>query len=482
MLVSLFTSRVILQSLGVVEFGIYNVVGGTVALFSFINLTLSGATSRFLTFELGKGNMQKLRETFSSSLTVHIIIALFVLILAETIGLWFMYNKVNMPAERFGAALIVYQISILTSIVSILQTPFTASIVSHENMGIYAYVSIFECLAKLAIAYIIFIVSWDKLVIYSILLGLFAIFIFLIYTILCLRKYQECNLKPIINKSTLIPIMSYSGWDLYGNLSSVARTYGVTVILNIFFGAAINAATGVANQVQNAVMGFVENFTTAVKPQIVKYYASENRIDMVSLIYMSSKFSFILLFLISYPLIMEAKFVLNLWLVEVPAYSIAFTQLCLMIGWNSALFRPIVYGIHSTGMIRNISIVNGTIILLVIPLSIMAFRHGLEPYWVYIINILLLLTSSIYNVRQLSKLIDEFSPKGFLMNVLKDCCKVVLPVICLTMLILNTINESTLRFFLVLTTSIVTVLFTSWFFVADKSLRKKFIRTIKEKL
>lgn len=470
--IALFTSRVILKSLGIEDFGIYNIVGGTVALFSFINITLTGATSRFLTYELGVGNTDRLQATFSTSIFVHFIIAGVILILAETIGLWLLHNKINIPEEKFNQAIYVYQISILTSLISIIQVPFTATIISHENMSIYAYISIYECLMKLIIAYVLYWIPTNRLIIYSILIASVAITLLLFYIFFCNKKYKECSLTPQFNISILMPVLKYSGWDLYGNMSTMARTYGISVILNLFFGALINAATGIANQVQQAVMGFVENFMTASRPQIVKYYASNRHEDMCELIYNASKYSFLLLFLISFPLIIESNFILHLWLGEVPNYTLQFTQLSLLIGWNSALFRPIVYGIHATGKIKTMSFINGTIILLIIPLSYFSFKHGASPIWSYIFNITLLILTSIINLIQLQKLISTFSINKFLHDVLINITKVIIPTSLLIVFITHTINEGILRLLLNLSLSIFIVPTLTWFFITEKSTRK----------
>jgi O-antigen/teichoic acid export membrane protein len=469
--IALYTSRVNLASLGIENYGVYNIVGGTVALFSFINITLTGATSRFLTFEMGANNKANLNKTFRTSLSVHLIIAFVILCIAETIGLWLLNNKINIPIEKTFAASVVFQISILTSVISILQVPFTASIISHENMGVYAYISIYECLAKLGIAYIIYVVPNQKLIVFASLIALVHASLFFIYVVICLKKYDECVIKPSFEKNIMLPILRYSGWDLYGNLSSVARTYGIAVVLNMFFGVVVNAAVGIANQVQSAVMGFVENFMTALRPQIVKYFASGDVLQMTKLICAASKYSFILFFFVSFPLIIENHYVLNLWLKEIPDYAVAFTQFSLMIGWNSALFRPVVFGIHAVGKIRNMSIINGTIILLIIPISYLAFYSGLKPVWAYVINLCLLLICSFINLFQMHQLINAFSILYFLRNVLIDALKVVLPTALVAFLITNFWEESLLRFILsCMSFSTITLLIT-YFFVADSKTR-----------
>ncbi len=479
--ISLYTSRVVLRYLGVVDYGVYNIVGGVVALFSFINVTLTGATSRFLTFNLGQNNYESLTKTFKTTITVHIIIAFIIVLLAESIGLWFLYNKVNIPDDRFVDSLWVYQVSIFTAIISILQVPFTALIISHEDMNVYAYVSIYEALAKLVVAFILSVIVIKKLVIYSFMVAFVAFTLFIIYALVCRRKYVECVIKPQCDFSILMPILKYSGWDLYGNLSAMARTYGISVVLNLFFHSIINAATGIATQVQNAIMGFVENFMTAARPQIVKYYASGQMEEMCKLINNSAKYSFLLLFLISFPLIVECSYVLHLWLDIVPDFAIPFTQFSLMIGWNSALFRPVVFGIHATGDIKSMSLINGTIILLIIPLSYYAFVNGASPVYAYLFNIILLLLSSCVNLFQLHSLVAHFSVKSYLKYVLFDILKVVVPTALVLYILLSTIEEGFIRFIMSVSVSSIIIVVVTWFGVADKNLRLSFLEKIKSK-
>lgn len=480
--IALYTSRIILDSLGFEDFGIYNIVGGTVALFSFINITLTGATSRFLAYEIGTGNEKRLKEIFRTSLAVHLIIATLILLLAETIGLWLLYHLINIPDGKFNESFIVYQVSIFTSIIAIIQVPFTASIISHEDMSIYAYVSIFECAAKLTIAFFISCFSQNRLIIYACMIAFVAISLCGIYVCVCKRRYDECVIRPHFNIGVIKPLLSYSVWDLYGNMSAVARTYGVSVILNIFFGALINAATGVANQVQNAVMGFVENFMTAARPQIVKYYAVNERKRMCELIYNASKFSFLLLFLISFPLILEASYILQIWLKDVPDYAVQFTQFSLIMGWNSALFRPVVYGIHSTGKIRNMSLINGSVILCILPLSYFAFQFGASPIWAYILNVVLLFIASGINLMQLQRLMPEFRVTTYVQKVLFDIFRVVLPTVSIVIVLHRLVRNDFLRLCVVSIVSCMIVILFTWFFVADGETKIKIRGIIKRRI
>ena len=295
MSVSLYTSRVILQTLGVEDYGIYNVVGGVVAMFGFINATMSSATSRFLTFELGKGTTDRLKETFNSSFWVHVIIAVIIFLLSESVGLWFLISKMTLPEGREIAAHIVYQLSILSTIISITQVPYNATLIAHEKMDIYAYVEMVNVFLRLLILYILVIVDFDKLILYGILTMAISTGIALFYRFYCVRHYPECRIRFGAKKEIVKPMLSFSGWDFYGNMTVTARTQGVSMLLNVFFGPVMNAAAGISASVQNAVMAFAGNVNTAVRPQIIKYYAVGEYKKMESLINNACKLNFLVM-------------------------------------------------------------------------------------------------------------------------------------------------------------------------------------------
>ena len=306
MLVSLYTSRVILNTLGVEDFGINNVVGGVVGMLGFLTASMSGATSRFLTYELGRGDLVRLKETFSSALIIHIGIALVVFVIAETAGLWFFENKLVIPESRMTAAHVVYQLSILSTMLGITQVPYNATIIAHEKMNVYAYVEILNVCLRLLIVYLLVIGDFDKLILYSILTFSVSVLIMSIYWVYCIRHYEETKFHFIWKKDILKPMLSFSGWDLYGNASVTARTQGVSMLLNMFFGPLMNAAAGIATQVQNAVMAFAGNFIVAVRPQIVKQYAAGEYESMFKLLKEAIVLCFTLLSLLSVPLMCEA--------------------------------------------------------------------------------------------------------------------------------------------------------------------------------
>lgn len=316
----LYTTRVVLSILGVEDYGIYNVVGGLVAMFSFLNATMSGATSRFITFELGK-NSSKLQTVFSVALTIHIIIALIVFLIGETFGVWFLENELTIPATKMYEAKWLLQFSIMTMIFSFTQVPYNASIIAHEKMNVYAYFELVNVGLKLLSVYLLLIIDTNKLIFYGAIVMLTQIGVTLLYRLYCINKWEHCKFKLSLDREFLRPLLSYSGWDLFGNASLVARTQGVNILLNIFFGAVMNAAAGIAMQVQTAAMSFATNVMTAFRPQIVKTYATKSYSEMINLISLGSIITYILYLIIVTPLIFEMDFILHIWLKEVPDYE-----------------------------------------------------------------------------------------------------------------------------------------------------------------
>ena len=386
--VSLYTSRVVLSALGFEDYGIYNVVGGIVAMFSFINMALANSTSRFITFSLGKGNLDESRQVFNSCFIVHIIIALIILLLCETIGLWFLYNKMVIPDTRMYAALWVYQFSVIACVSSILYAPFNAIIIAHEKMGAFALISILDALLKLFIAFSISVYEKDRLIMYAFLLLCISITDIIIYLFYCKRKFQEVRFEKVSNIKNTKEILGFAGWSLIGNLAFVGYTQGLNILLNVFFGPVVNAARGVAAQLQNAVMGFVSNFQMAVNPQITKSYAQEDFNRMHTLVYASSKFSFFLLFCIILPLSIESKTILSIWLVDVPNYAVQFTILTLFARLVDTLSNPIGIANNATGSIRKYQIYEGGCLLLIVPIAYLVLKMGGDPtsvFWVQLI-------------------------------------------------------------------------------------------------
>lgn len=315
MLVAIYTSRVILDVLGASDYGIYNVVGGVVSMMSFLNSALGASSSRFLTYELGRRDQDKLNRTFSASLNLHISVALIVFIVGETLGLWFFYEKLVIPNDRIVAAFWVYQFSIITTMISFTQVPYNASLISHENMSIYAYVGLYEAISKLSIVYLLTISPIDKLIFYGLLLMLNSVGIQLFYRFYTTKRYEECRFRIVKEKSLYKTLLGYSGWDLFGNVAIICQGQGINILLNIFFGPVVNAARAIAFQIQNAVSMFVGSFLTAVRPQVVKNLAEDNTSEMYRLTFSAAKFAYLLMLALVLPVCFEINFILTLGVV-----------------------------------------------------------------------------------------------------------------------------------------------------------------------
>ena len=376
MAVTLYTSRVVLEVLGVEDFGIYNVVGGVVTMLGFINNSLSGATSRFITFELGRGNRGDLKKVFRCAISIHYLLALLILFLGETIGLWFVLEKMVIPLERMTAALWVYQCSIVTIIISIISAPYNALIIAHERMSAFAYISIVEAIVKLLIVFLLMQIHYDKLIVYALLLVAIQMSIRFLYTIYCNRHFPESSTHYLWDKDLSRRMFAYAGWTMNGSLAVVGYTQGLNVLLNLFFGPTVNAARGIAVQVQSAVQHFFVNFQMAIRPQMIKSYASGDLNYMHKLITESSKYSFYLMLLVSMPILVNTEYILYLWLGVVPEHAVAFTQLMLFTCMNYALSNPTKMAIQATGDVRKFQIVEGTILLTVVPVAYAFLKIG----------------------------------------------------------------------------------------------------------
>ena len=366
--VSLYTSRIILKTLGADDYGIYNVVGGVVAMFSFLNASMSGATSRFLTFALGKNDIQLQKNTFSSALLIHIFIAVLVLFFVETIGVWFLNHKLVIPMQRMTAAHIVLQCSIISMFFNVTQVPYNASIIAHEDMDVYAYVELLNVFLKLGIVFLLSIGPFDKLIFYAILMTLTSIIVAIVYRVYCLRHYIECKFFFVWDKSILKPLLSFSGWDILGNLSFIARTQGTSFIFNIIYGVLMNAACGIATTVQGIIQGFSTNIIQAFRPVIIKDYASGDIKSQQLHTESAIRIATILLSAVAVPLIVEADYVMKLWLGNVPDYAVVFCQILLLINYFSTASNCVIISIHATGKVKTMSFIGSLINFITLPL------------------------------------------------------------------------------------------------------------------
>lgn len=379
MVVGLYTSRVVLQTLGVEDFGVYGVVGGIVAMMGFLNASMSGATSRFLTFELGRGDHDRLARTFSSALIVHIIIALVVLVVAETVGLWFLTNKLVIPPGRMTAAHWVYQLSIASAMLSITQAPYNATIIAHEKMDVYAYVEILNATLKLLIVYLLVIGNFDKLILYGVLTFVVSVIIMLVYRIYCIRHFTESHFHPHWDKQILRGILSFSGYNIFGNLGSVFNTQGTNFAINIFFGVVYNAGASVATTISSIVTSFASNVMTAFRPQITKQYAVQDFEQFQSLMQWAIKIILLIYAIVAVPVSIVASDLLALWLVEVPPLASLFCQLILISIFFETLRYIIIMGIHATGNVKWVSLTTGTLFILNPLIVYFLYCWGMHP-------------------------------------------------------------------------------------------------------
>lgn len=482
MLVSLYTSRLVLNILGVEDFGINNVVGGIVGMLSFLNASMSGATSRFLTFELGREDKEQLKDTFSSALIIHIGIALAVFLIAETAGVYFLEHKLVIPEERMFAARIVYQLSIFSIMLGITQTPYNACIIAHEKMDVYAYVEILNVCLRLLVVYLLVIGGFDKLITLSALSTLAGIIILFTYRGYCWYHYEESHFKYVWRKDILKPMLSFSGWDLYGNASVMARTTGVNMLLNIFFGPMMNAAAGVASQVQGAVMGFAGNLVTAVKPQIIKQYAMGDYEMMIHFIRSGIKICFLLLAALSIPLMCDAHFVLQTWLGVVPDYAVPFCIYTLLFNFYACMSTLLVSAIHATGNIIRPSLINGSLYLSVVPFTYFAYKMGLRADFAFIFNVLAVMIGMLSNAWTIHLYIKGFSFRQFFFSDFLKCTIILASVSYVTYSLHYILEEGWIRLLIGIATSCILLFLLGYYWLLSASNRKEIVALVHKKL
>ena len=430
--INLYASRVILKVLGVEDFGIYNIVGGVVAMLGFLNTSMSGCTSRFLTYEIGRGDKEKLKKTFSASLMVHIFIAVFVFIIGETLGLWFVNTQLIIPAGRIISANFVYQFTLLSAILSFLQVPFSADVISHERLDVYAYIEILNVSLKLAAVFCLSCITFDRLIAYSALLSLVSALIFLIYKFFCKKHFEESVFSLKLNTDILKPMIRFTSWDLYGNTCVIVQQQGVNVLINRFFGVLLNAATGVATQASSAVSMFVSSFTMALRPALIKKYASGDVVGMQKLLTFSIILCMFLAEMMCVPLYLRIDYLMELWLLEVPKFAPSFCKWLLLANSMSVINTLFTSVIHATGNIKKLSLIGGTLYLSTVPISFLAFHMSASPSVAYIvwfiISVLALLSNVLITKKQISKI-----------SLLRLGKEIFIPTIVLVLTVLSTI-------------------------------------------
>lgn len=481
MAITLYTSRVVLATLGVNDYGIYNVVGGFVAMFAVISGALSSSISRFITFELGHGDKDKLSKIFSTSVNIQIILGVLILILGETIGIWFLNARMNIPAERMYAANWVLQCSLISFIINLISVPYNAAIIAHEKMKAFAYVSILEAVLKLGIVYLLLVSDSDKLILYAILQVAVALLIRFVYGLYCNRNFTECHYHLVYDKSLLKEMTSFAGWNFLTNGAYILNTQGVNLLINIFLGVAINAARGIATQVDAAIMQFVNNFTTAINPQIIKSYAAGDREAMFKLVCRGSKFSYFLLLFFAIPFICEAETILSLWLKEVPAHTVTFFRLTVLASMVNIIGNSQYTACQATGKIRNYTIIITSIGCMVFPITWLLYKWELPvecTYYVYILIYFILDIVRLFLMRSLL----QFPIKMFLREVFQVIAGVTLLAVILPIVEVYLFPQTWWRLPVTFVLSTISVGASIYMIGLSWSERDLIVKTVKSKL
>lgn len=455
MVVTLYTSRVVLSTLGIEDFGIFNAVGGIVAMLGFLNSSMANAVQRFLSFEIGKNNTRKVNSIFNISFQAHVAIAICVFIIMEIGGVWFLNHKMNIPSERMLAAQWVFQSSVLSSIIVILQVPYNALIIAKEQMNVYAYVSVVEVFLKLGIVYILLLTSSDKLIFYSILNVIVSIIVTTVYIIYCKSKFEESRLFYVKDIKYLRELTSFASWNMLGEIAWILTGQGVNILLNIFFGPIVNAARGIAYQVEGAVMKFVQNFQVAMNPQIIKTYAANQHEQTISLVYMGIRFSFYLMLILSMPLYFEINYILSIWLQEVPPMTADFCRLILICGLVQTCSNLFATVAKAYGKIRNYQLIISFILMCNFPLSYLMLHLGFSPFSTVVVAILIQILCLIARLLLMKKMI-VYSIREFLCDVLVPLLGITLMSGVVPFVISNVMTSGLFRFLCNLVTTEIT--------------------------
>ena len=479
-LISLYTSRIVIKALGVDDFGIFSVVGAFVSMFSILSASLSSAIMRFFTYELGLGDMERLRRVFITALLCIVFAAVIIFIFAEFIGVWFINYKMVIPPDRLNVAKWVFQYSLVISSVNLLSVPYNAMVIAHERMSFFAYISLVEVIGKLIISFLIAEYQNDRLLLYAFLLCVFTLIVKLAYVVFCNLNFEECKYKLVFDKILVKQMFGFAGWNFIGYSSAILRDQGGNVIINLFFGPAVNAARGVAFQVNQAVYGFVQNFMTALNPQITKSYAVGDKEYMMKLVFIGSRFSFLLLWLLSLPLLLNTSSILNIWLEDVPDYSVLFVQLSLIFVLCESVSQPLITTMMATGNIRNYQIVVGGMQLLNLPISYFAIKLGCPPESIFIVAIIISLCCLVLRLNMLRPMIGISIP-SFIKEVCLRCIYVVVLSSIVSLFIIRIFSADTILSLIAWLVLIVLSVLVSIYYVGCKKEERVYIWEIVKK-
>lgn len=479
MLVSLFTARVVIETLGVNDYGVYNVVGGVMVMFTFISTSLSSAVSRFITYALGKGDIKNLETTFSTCVIAMCCIGLVLVLIGETVGLWFLENKLVIPEDSRHAARVVYQLSIAGTFLGLCQQPYGASIMAHEKMGIYAYFEILNISLKLLVLYLLVMVDENKLILYAWLTFGVSVIMMTLYRIYCITKLPGCRFNFRLDKPLLRKMLVFSGWDLFGNCSTMVRTTGISMLVNMFFGVVANAAIGIATAVQGAVGALTGNLVTATRPQIIKSYAAGDYDYMVMLIMSLSRVVFLTLLIFSIPFMIEMPFILKIWLKDVPQYAAGLSCLTVAFLFFSSLSYIVCTGVHAIGDLRRCNFINGTLYISVLPITWVAFKwFGGSVYLPYALNASFVLVGCLVNVYTVHLYVKQMKMGEYIVQVLVRCLAVGAVGAIAAGAVAYFIDNEWLRFFAVFAAALVVMLPLGYIVGLDDTERRFISRTV----
>lgn len=482
LLVSLYSVRAILDLLGIEDYGIYNVVGSIVGMFTFLNGTLATSSQRFFSVALAKKDFNELNKYFCLNISVFVLFILLLLIIAETVGLWFLNTKLTIPAERMLAANVVYQFSVVACAISILKVPYTALVIAHEKMGVFAYIGIYEAVFKLLIVFVLSIISWDKLIVYGILVFISSISVSLLYFLYSKKKFSEASFHFIWDKDEFIYLFSFSGWHFLGTISNIIRGQCINILLNMFFNPAVNASRAIAYQVNGVVTQFTESFTLAVKPQLYKTYSAGELQHLYKLINQSTILSVYLSSVFAIPLMINSNFILSLWLKEIPPFTVQFTTIVLITGLIESTNTSAIVPALATGNIKKFEIVIASLAMANLPISYIALKFGAPAYITMVIASCLAFITVIWRAFLLRNLID-LPYKAYLSIVIRLTIATGLSGICSYFITMN----NTTNFLLLITSSVISVIITCclYYFIvlsrSEKEIIIDFIRNLKIK-
>lgn len=482
MSLGLISSRYILKSLGVVDFGIYNVVGSIVTMFTFLNGSMAASVSRYLTFQLGKGDEKRLREVFATSMITHIALAAVVVLLSETIGLWFLYNKMIIPNERLACAFWVLQMSILSSVFTIISVPYNSLVIAHEKMGVFSLITTLDSVLKFTVAVLLVNAPGDHLLLYALCIMVILILDRFAYQLYCIRHFKESKWHFFFEKKLFKEMFSFAGWSLSGNIAIMCLNTGSNMLLNTFFGPIVNTARGISQQVNGAISSFYCNFQMALMPQITKEYAKNELMEMHKLIGFGTRMSFLLLFIVALPIFIYAPFILGLWLGQVPDYSVNFFRIIVLISLIGCMSRPLVISIHATGNIKKFQIWESSILLLTLPISYILLRLGLPPITIFIVQLIIEALAQTVRISIVLPAIGYPIRLYIIDNIFPVCCVSIISAICAFILIfINKANSIEMYFTNIFVILLLTAIF-SYYIGLNRKERSLIISYLKKRI